>query len=252
MSFSLVGCRAKVKRAKAQIDALEPLLAPYTDSLFLRVDLELNGTGQSGECVVKIERIPEPVPPDVVVVIGEIVQNLRSALDYLAHEMTAVGEGRFDDSQWPIAKNSSDLKRFEKTLKRVTSEHRALIERLQPHDGRNVEMAVLRDLSNTDKHRLLSATGSYIDFNAGLLDLVVGHDCTLSLRRIENGPYIPGAPLARYTVHVTGKNPSVKMRDSPIGKVGLIEADWTALEVLQNILAKVGETIEEAAETFPA
>jgi len=58
-------------------------------------------------------------------------------------------------TQFPIYDSPKDFRRgIRKDLEGVSIEHCAMIERLQPFDGKNW-LSTIQDLSNTDKHRTL-------------------------------------------------------------------------------------------------
>jgi hypothetical protein len=106
-----------------------------------------------------------PIPGRVPIIIGDCLQNLRSALDYLVWELvlTAKNEpGRHN--MFPIC---STLEAFENQLgknrlKGVTPDAIAEIRNLQPyHHGRDFDKTklwVLDDLCNINKHRRVVTT----------------------------------------------------------------------------------------------
>jgi len=115
----------------------------------------------------------EDVPPLIVgVIIGEIVYNLRAALDYLIYELAFLDSGSIqNNTQFPIEDNATAFQR-RKTWNRLptsssqgrpgfiqhlSGSHQAAIEKLQPCSGVNW-MKVLREISDPDKHRRLSRT----------------------------------------------------------------------------------------------
>jgi hypothetical protein len=105
-----------------------------------------------------------PAPPRISTLIGEVVQNLRTALDYLVYELASLDAKRtVDRTQFPVADTEE---RFEDLLGRynlkvLTPEHIGAIKRLQPCDGCQWTRR-LSDLSNPDKHRHLTAVKSPI------------------------------------------------------------------------------------------
>jgi hypothetical protein len=124
---------------------------------------------------------PLLVLPDQMtsILIGEVVQNLRSVLDYLIYALAWIDSGTFQDgTQFPIDRCRKEFERRERGLigKRgnltkpqkprligLTPEHFAVIETLQPFNGCDWT-ARLRNLSNHDKHRSLlklSANGQF-------------------------------------------------------------------------------------------
>jgi hypothetical protein len=117
---------------------------------------------------VVVESCPD-VPPRFGVVLGEAIHNMRSALDHLIWQIVvACGNTPSQWNQFPIFDSPA---RFQKRVvrRRERGEPSMLlgvddrtfdaIEQLQPYhvsSDRHVHaLAVLRDLSNTDKHRLV-------------------------------------------------------------------------------------------------
>jgi hypothetical protein len=116
-------------------------------------------------------RPDNPVPERVAILAGDIIQDLRAALDYLVYQLAKLGTGSFQEgTQFPIEDREDSFRnRANQAAKRgvylrgVRPEHIAAIEQLQPYKGCNWT-AILRDLSNEDKHRRL---GLYVQ-NTGI------------------------------------------------------------------------------------
>lgn len=98
------------------------------------------------------------------VVVGEVIYNLRAALDYLIYELALRNSGQVQDrTQFPIESTASGFDGRRKTnLKGISDPHIAAIEMLQPYKGCNWT-ALLRDLSNPDKHRRLTESRAMTD-----------------------------------------------------------------------------------------
>jgi hypothetical protein len=102
----------------------------------------------------------EPPPALASAVVGDIVVNLRSALDHLVWGL-AKPERRGKHTKFPIhCRNSEkDMKLFKAALAGVPKGAADAIERMQPYHGpgepRDRPLAVLAELVNEDKHRSL-------------------------------------------------------------------------------------------------
>ena len=91
------------------------------------------------------------------ILLGEIAYNLRAALDYLVYELARHDSGAIQQgTQFPICdfKSRFDGMR-DRFLVGVNAAHRTAIEGLQPYSG-CYWTAILRDISNPDKHCKLS------------------------------------------------------------------------------------------------
>jgi hypothetical protein len=119
--------------------------------------------GPSGHQVTRDVRLS----PELSIRVGEFIYNLRSALDHLVFALAWHDSGKKPTGsherklQFPIEDREKSFDARRNTLlKGVSDSNVALIERYQPYK-RCDWMGVLRDLSNTDKHReLLSLTGA--------------------------------------------------------------------------------------------
>ena len=90
MTIDLDGCRAKTERARNHSDSLQTIITPLvlgdvpeTELIQLSAELDV----QSGYHVFRVAAIPEAWRPGIGVVLGDVVHNLRSALDYLFFEL---------------------------------------------------------------------------------------------------------------------------------------------------------------------
>ncbi len=105
--------------------------------------------------------------PTFAVIIGETIQNIRTALDYLVYALVIHTQGRKprERTQFPIYANAGDFFRDRNQISELPGELRRRIRKLQPyqpHSQRNATLALISKLSNTDKHRLLLITETEI------------------------------------------------------------------------------------------
>jgi hypothetical protein len=156
-----------------------------------------------------------PVPPAIPLAIGDALQNLRSALDYLVWELVlASSNNPTKDHMFPIC---SAPEAFEDQIRRrrldgVTPQAIAEIRGLQPfHYGKNWEKApiqVLDTLVNVNKHRrlllsVLAAHHSRTEF----IGTQTGHSVqtTLTPRYDKAEIAIGPAPIVDEEMEVKGK-----------------------------------------------
>ena len=90
--------------------------------------------------------------------VGEIVEDLRSALDYMVFELSALNSLDLDEAvpQFVIADTKENFERqSRRRLRYLTDEQKSeFIENLQPFNG-NPMLGILRDISGKSKHRRL-------------------------------------------------------------------------------------------------
>src|SRR3990170_302115 len=205
MMHPLEGPRIKVLRAKEQIG----LLQSESQRFFNR---EVGGAF-IGEFNRKTRMYPlrlrkgVEVPLDWGVLIGEIIHNLRSALDGLVYQLAKPREAQPKGTEFPIflvgrprgcrrgrGKKGKGCSaggdhfhcRGRDRISLLRREHRADIERLQPYKRWNGQgqdpLWLLHEINNADKHRLIVVAG--------------GYSMGISVAPIEGGVYLePNAEI---------------------------------------------------------
>jgi hypothetical protein len=179
----LAGVVAKFNRAKQQFDVLRHEIGSFADQdpepHFSRGHFDVN----TWEWIERFQ-VREYPPLRWGVMLGDCVHNLRSALDHLVCQVTLLDGGTMEDcsqTQFPIASKSEA--QFEQMadfrIPGLSKKHRAMVKRAQPYragdDAWRHPLAILADLSNADKHRILSPTFSILKSDTtALLDRLVG------------------------------------------------------------------------------
>lgn len=153
--------------------------------------------------ILRVEILNSP-PPELGLLIGDCLHNLRSALDNLAYDLARAHRGDplsrslARDSQFPVFKDRDQfLSRGMNQIRGIAPAAQTIIEGLQPYQ-RGDEFAYdrlwwLRELSNSDKHRLLQPTllyptgvGMFVSETVDVFDV-----------RVAWGPVEDGAVIAR-------------------------------------------------------
>ncbi len=167
MSHPLDGAWAKLRWAEHHFEALRSAwLAFLEDEAYeFRLDREFEAK------TIWVYFRPPPIPPDISLIAGDVVQNVRASLDYVVAELVDANGGNSMRSQFPIYVSERgfifDVRYRKKTRGTgplngipATSDEWAFVERLQPYQrGRNGKLDplyALNYLSNRDKHRALS------------------------------------------------------------------------------------------------
>lgn len=177
MPPDLTGSRIKVQRAKEQF---RDFITKAQDFLNLNpYGVVIEDDPQTGERIWRA-RVSRPVPPEWSPLIGDIVHNLRAALDYVAWQLEAANGTRVDPRsiQFPVWNRGAPAPTTARAVKdhqakRKRQEHAfglpamALIERLQPDSRRNRDwmlspLWLLHLLDIEDKHRLLVVVGGTV------------------------------------------------------------------------------------------
>jgi hypothetical protein len=223
---SLKGCWAKQRRAGKHMDALHDELTGYVEDRPHRVVGKFDR--DSGFFRITAEVLKEPDTDRWGILLGELIHNLRCVLDHLLWQLVLLNGGApTNEHQFPIestgekywaAKGGTRLRR----LVGVADEHRALIDSLQPYRRAHVEgthpLAVLADLSNTDKHRFIHSTTFGYDPADDSFRLV-GNEDAGSMESFMWTPFPDEgeAEVAWFKFRCPGPNPHVEMQgDMPV------------------------------------
>ena len=127
---------------------------------------------QTGEHIYYAAKVT-PVPPRILLITGDILQNIRSSLDYLVNALVRANGGTPNEfTGFPIFKNIPTTKEqkdaFARKVKGMRQEAVDIIERAKPYKGGNSPLWRLHDLNVRDKHRLLLTAGAAVwQFNVG-------------------------------------------------------------------------------------
>jgi hypothetical protein len=159
-----LGCaRLKLVRASEHIQAVRKAIWNYTAEEPSRVVRHPDGTHELNFAIA---------PPDAISILsGEVVYQIRSALDYMAFELVKLNpsgsvlpDGWEERCLFPLwlkaPKKRPVFNCFEHLLPGITKATFAFIEAAQPYNGGspgNV-LRLLATLSNIDKHRHLNIT----------------------------------------------------------------------------------------------
>jgi hypothetical protein len=99
-----------------------------------------------------------PLPFDALAIAGDVVHNLRTALDHLAHQLVLVGSGAEPSNRvaFPISVNLEAYERDEPgKVQGMSPETIKAIDALKPYKGGIHALWRLHSLDNIDKHRTL-------------------------------------------------------------------------------------------------
>lgn len=153
------GIEAKIERAKEHFDEIKQLVLAFGESKPYRVvGQEHSETGEYWH-VLRVRRYP---PRRIAAVTGDMLHNLRSALDFLAWQLVeANGVEPTDKTSFPISNSpeefeTSGLRKVEGASKGAVE----LVKAAKPYQGGNDALWRLHKLDIVDKHRLLVTVGS--------------------------------------------------------------------------------------------
>jgi hypothetical protein len=153
----------KLERAKKHRSELMTALSAFLGSKPYRI-----GAVQRPETpqilyyyVAEVREIPEDIP----LICGDVLQNLRSALDHMAGNLV-VSAGNSVNSQtaFPIFDNEAKYRAgANRKVGRMRPEAIIAIDALEPYrGGRGQDLWRLHRLNNIDKHQMIFAAGSLV------------------------------------------------------------------------------------------
>lgn len=155
----LYGAALKIERARQQLDALDLEIAGFLTGDTYRVAEEVDT--DKGLKVYRIEPLLAPDGTRWGVLVGEIVHNLRSALDHIAWQLALLGPNPPDPKKikFPIFKVDDPWSQgmIDANLTNVPDDAKQVIKTFQPYNAGNAAEAhalwILHSLWNTDKHQ---------------------------------------------------------------------------------------------------
>lgn len=165
IAVDLSGVRAKFKRALEHRTALEHEITSVFEREHNKVKSSAEYHPHSGYYVFQVTELPIEWRMRVAVMLGDLVHNLRSALEQLTWQLVRNHSGHPKTRkqkihiEFPIKLNRSALVRTY-TFSKVSPSDQAILDLAQPYNGsgnpRLHGLAILQQLSNRDKHRLLN------------------------------------------------------------------------------------------------
>ena len=154
----------KIQWAYQHIERLHKVLDSFIESNPYGISIERDAnTRQPLYRITKVTAIPDSVP----LIAGDILHNLRSALDYLACELV-VANGNKPTSQtgFPILENApstpDEEKTFARKVKGMGQGAINLIRSIKPYKGGDDTLWRLHRLNIIDKHKLLFTVGAFV------------------------------------------------------------------------------------------
>ena len=166
----LILIRVKIERAKKHLEDLDVELTRFRDSSQKVILEQIDpATGNSFEDFTTLRRVPF----NVIACAGDVVHNLRSALDHLANQLVWVGSGQQPSRniEFPIAKDEATYERDK--VRKVHGMRQTAIEAidaLKPYRGGNDALWRIHELDVIDKHRTLFTVGHDTLFTADWIE----------------------------------------------------------------------------------
>ena len=153
----LYGAREHLEQLKPEIQAFAVIVSKDVSLTYKKGVVTINGKQREAPFGTATVPMNLPTPPRAARLIGDVVQNLRTALEYLIFELARFdSNGVVDNTQFVIADSEQNFIREKaRRLRGLSADHISDIERLQPYNGCQWTK-FLRDISNPAKHQHLT------------------------------------------------------------------------------------------------
>jgi len=162
----LIPVRVKIKRAQKHLAELEAAAETYRDSYTQVAVAEKNSKFSQGDLILRNLPI---IHFDMLAIAGDVLQNLRSALDHVMYHLALVANPNASEAvlrkiSFPIGESLHGYKSLSRGKIERIIEPRAMqfIDGLKPYKGGNGALWKLHETNNIDKHRRLIAIGTDI------------------------------------------------------------------------------------------
>lgn len=252
-SSILHGPRAKLARAREHLDALSVEVVRWRQESAAKgdvVEIALQPAPKPGRPhahVGIVRSVPTP-PPRFGLIIGDIVHNLRGALDHVAWYLAdrySPNRGEDTSTQFPIV---TSRRRFERPptqqmLRYLSPADIDIKEKLQPYhtadppeDG---ALAYLQLLSNRDKHRTINTVVAAPEFL--IMTFTPVRDCEVkNFASISAGLEV-GAEAIWLDIVPTGPNPQLEVAPHFTATIAISEGGRSGIAqyVLPNLYRAV-------------
>jgi hypothetical protein len=241
----LSGVYLKLDRAEAHIESVGEEIKAFCERdpppFGFRSDPEPR-RNQPGDYVL-YAIVREPPPRELALPIGDALQNMRAALDHFAYELSSKRAQKSGKTAFPIHTDECRFKvKGVPYVETIGGYERTFIERLQPYSASKIPgdnpLAVLRRLSNLDKHRLLVPVIAAVSWHDSW---VASSNAEIRFRYIARGPVEHDTKIVAF--HAVPEDPSKDMDVQPqsglqiqLNETGIVGFEIGALELLQTIL----------------
>lgn len=277
MYLALEAAWAKYARAMEDLQALHKDTRRFLNAKPYGVGVKFEP--KSGWYVAHTRIAQEP-PPALSVLVGSIAHQCYSALNHVTWELVArkIGKNIAEQPEirrhisFPISEKPRDFRSLH-TVRKVSKKAQAVLNDLQPYSGphppRNPKahpLFVIKDLADTDKHRLLAVsygsvylsdvwTGAAFGWNE------VARGVTLERilppkRTVQGGRsrmLKSGTELVRLRFDVGNADANVRVDRQPSAEIAFSSPSWSNLKVIDiaAFVAVTNRCISELAKLFP-
>lgn len=151
--------RARLDRASQQYALFGTLWGDYLDSRPHQLTTDVDAAGRGELRLIR----QKPIPLELALVLGELLYQLRAALDNCLYAVAAIDSGLWpplggERLQWPICLTPSEWKQNARRFAGLSADVVGALERIQPYNAECPAwncLRILHDLARVDRHRTL-------------------------------------------------------------------------------------------------
>lgn len=158
----LTGALNKAKRAEFHIDQIKREVSVFLDSDPYRIDAKIDAA--SGKKTYYIANEP-PFLHGLSVMIGDVIHNLRSALDHLAWQFFLLSSRGMNAKRvyFPIFDGPDHYTaEFQRKVIGFRQQDIDFLAATKPYKGGNDPIWIIKQINDVDKHRSLIAAGAHL------------------------------------------------------------------------------------------
>jgi hypothetical protein len=185
-------------------------------------------------------------------IIGDVLQNLRSALDHIVWHRSAP-HLRNAKTGFPLSIRRRDFPSVQQMIHGLSPSDQAIVESFQPYhagnelDALRTPLRVLHDLNVDDKHCFVHLAWVALDRCSLVVD--ARHSAIIKSQEVFTGPFDEGAVLARVIVSPPEAEVDMEFRASFSVSFAHGTTPWDI--PLRNILGLFDEAVTNALRAFP-
>lgn len=253
MPGDLSGVLAKLDRADEHREAFDLLYHAYAESQPYGILTEYDP--RTGWHVLRWQVMHEPPFKELALIFGDMISNLRAALDYLIWQLVLQSGNRPGRrTAFPVVRRAKDWDvQSRNALRGVTPEWIAEIEARQPFKRRERPsihpLAILDHLNNLNKHRFLPVAAVSVEQLGLLINVEDARGEPIESRDFVDQPIVHGGELARFRVPSKAYL-DVIVNQAPRARLSFddgIDYDWYPVELAE----WVKETVALFGYAFP-
>lgn len=155
MKFPLSAPNIKIQRAKRHLAEMEREIATFIASEPIKFNASV--VNIDGQSQISFTSELNGVPEQISAIFGDIIHNLRTALDLMACEMVRAAGKSEKDVYFPFSESAEELDKMilKRKFNRAGNDAVDLLISLKPYRNGNLALRLIHDMDVQDKHRAL-------------------------------------------------------------------------------------------------